>query len=301
MRHAAALGIALAPLLGLGLAMPAWAGWEEGKKAFDEGQFTKAYQEWSPAAEKGDADAQFGLAQLYARGVGVPEKDEELANEWFQKAADNGHPVAAYEIGRAHLYGEGKEEDGDKAYRYMKMAAEAGHDEARYLLAGMVSSGIGVEADRARALEMYKELALEGHPEANVYIGVSYFNGEPGIYERDEKEARKWFERAAELGDVNGMVFAARSYANTRRLHRDYVKAYYWYTKAAQQGDQEAYEDLEDLVPRMRQEEVDKAEEMLAKDAGTYEAPLEAEPAPGAQSETQPKATPPEADEPEAE
>lgn len=289
MHRAAAFGLALGSALALAAAAPAWAGWEEGKQAFDEGQFTKAYQEWLPAAENGDANAQFGLAQLYARGVGVPGKDEELANEWFRKAADNGHPIAAYEVGRAHLYGEGAEEDPDRAYSYMKAATEAGHEEARYLLAGMVSSGIGVEADRRKALEMYKELALDGHPEANVYVGVSYFNGEPGIYERDEAEARNWFKRAAELGDVNGMVFLARSYANTRKLPRDYVKAYYWFTKAAQRGDQQAYEDLESLLDRMRQEEVDRAERMLAEDAGKIEEMPEAGPAPSATSERQPK------------
>lgn len=289
MHRAAAYGLALGSALALALAAPAWAGWEEGKKAFDEGRYTEAFEEWKPAAEEGDANAQFGLAQLYARGVGVPEKDEALANEWFRKAAENGHPVAAYELGRAHLYGEGAEEDHDQAYSYMKKAAEAGHEEARYLLAGMVSSGIGVEADRKKALEMYKELALDGHPEANVYVGVSYFNGEPGIYERSEAQARKWFERAAELGDVNGMVFLARSYANTRKLPRDYVKAYYWFTKAAQRGDQQAYEDLESLVDRMRQDEVDRAERMLAEDAGTIEEMPEAEPTPGAGSEKQPK------------
>ena len=42
------------------------------------------------AAEQGDADAQFNLGVMYAKGVGVP-KDASQAVTWFRKAAEQGH------------------------------------------------------------------------------------------------------------------------------------------------------------------------------------------------------------------
>ena len=45
------------------------------------------------AAEQGDADAQYDLGLLYARGQGV-ETDAAEAVFWFYKAGDQGHKRA---------------------------------------------------------------------------------------------------------------------------------------------------------------------------------------------------------------
>ena len=44
-------------------------------------------------AEKGDAEAQYELGNVYYFGKGVAV-DHDKANEWYQKAADNGHRYA---------------------------------------------------------------------------------------------------------------------------------------------------------------------------------------------------------------
>ena len=46
------------------------------------------------AAERGFALAEFSLGLLYERGRGVP-RDLELAHQWFARAAEHGHPLAA--------------------------------------------------------------------------------------------------------------------------------------------------------------------------------------------------------------
>ena len=46
------------------------------------------------AAERGFALAEFGLGLLYERGHGVP-RDLGLARQWFARAAEHGHPLAA--------------------------------------------------------------------------------------------------------------------------------------------------------------------------------------------------------------
>lgn len=46
-----------------------------------------------PAAERGDADCQMALASLYKFGESFAARRDE-ANEWLQRAADQGHPKA---------------------------------------------------------------------------------------------------------------------------------------------------------------------------------------------------------------
>jgi TPR repeat protein len=51
------------------------------------------------AAEADQRDAQFELGNCYLAGKGVDE-NEDLAMEWFEKAADNGHEKALKITGR---------------------------------------------------------------------------------------------------------------------------------------------------------------------------------------------------------
>lgn len=54
--------------------------------------------ELRPLAERGDADAQYGLANLYRDGHGVP-RDDEKAAAWYQRAAAGGAWSAAFDLG----------------------------------------------------------------------------------------------------------------------------------------------------------------------------------------------------------
>ena len=51
------------------------------------------------AAENDLAAAQFDLGNCYLVGKGIPE-NEDLAMEWFEKAAENGHEKALKITGR---------------------------------------------------------------------------------------------------------------------------------------------------------------------------------------------------------
>jgi TPR repeat protein len=58
------------------------------------------------AAEEGNLDAMYNLAQMYYKGTGV-DKDEHLAVLWYQKAADKGHAKSAHNLGIAYQNGAG--------------------------------------------------------------------------------------------------------------------------------------------------------------------------------------------------
>ncbi|RZM31507.1 MAG: sel1 repeat family protein, partial [Sphingomonas sp.] len=77
----------LAALGAIGLVImlpPARADVRDGVEAWGEGGYGTAVAMWRPAAEAGDADAQFDLAQAYMLGRGLPA-DRTVAAGWFHK------------------------------------------------------------------------------------------------------------------------------------------------------------------------------------------------------------------------
>jgi TPR repeat protein len=82
-------------ILCLILATTAWARYDEGKAAYDRGDYATALRVLRPLAEEGDPRAQNKLAVMYLRGHGVPQDNVE-ALAWFQTAADQGFEKARY-------------------------------------------------------------------------------------------------------------------------------------------------------------------------------------------------------------
>jgi cell division septation protein DedD len=81
------------------------------------------------AAGKGDADAQFRLAQAYQAGKGLA-KDPAMAIMWYRRAVAQGHVLASDELGFA-LFAHG---DRRVAMPYIERAAARGDARAFYLL-----------------------------------------------------------------------------------------------------------------------------------------------------------------------
>jgi TPR repeat protein len=88
----------------------------EATKAFEKGEFDRAYNLLLPYARGGNADAQFSVGLIIANGFGeksakmlTPQQREELAWPWIDRAAKGGNTRAmdwvadAYESGWAGL------------------------------------------------------------------------------------------------------------------------------------------------------------------------------------------------------
>ena len=69
-------------------------------------------------------------------------------------------------------------------------------------------------------------------------IGLFYYNGW-GV-QKNESEALKWFERAANHGNECGMYNSGFLYREGRGTELDYYKALYWFQKASESGHTEA-------------------------------------------------------------
>ena len=103
------------------------------------------------AADKGHAEAQFSLAQLYASGDGV-KKDEEQAARWVSASATQGYTPAMAELGQRYAEGHGVVKDDKRAYFWLSLAFLHGDKDVEKLRStegAKLSATEMVEQDRA--------------------------------------------------------------------------------------------------------------------------------------------------------
>lgn len=140
---------------------PAIAGVKEGVDAWQAGNYGKAVGEWRAPAAAGDADAQFNLAQAYKLGRGVT-MDMKLAEDWYRKAALQGHEQAQANLGLV-LFQKG---DRKGAMPWIKLAADRGEPRAQYVLGTAHFNGDLVGKDWVRAYALMTRAAASGLPQA---------------------------------------------------------------------------------------------------------------------------------------
>jgi hypothetical protein len=142
-------------------ASPATADVKAGVDAWSRGDYARAITEWKAPAERGDADAQFNLAQAYKLGRGVP-RDLVKAEELFGKAAAQGHLQASDNYGLL-LFQRGEHA---RAMPYIKAGADRGDPRAQYLLGIAHFNGDNVQKDWVRAYALVSLAQAAGLPQA---------------------------------------------------------------------------------------------------------------------------------------
>jgi TPR repeat protein len=77
-----------------------------GKAAYDANKFEIAFKTLKPLAERGHAEAQLIIADMYNLGRGV-RQDNSLAISWYRKSAEQGNTDAIQMLGQGmRLFGE---------------------------------------------------------------------------------------------------------------------------------------------------------------------------------------------------
>lgn len=144
------------------IATPALADVKSGAEAWALGNHAKAVAEWRPLAIKGDADAQFYMGQAYKSGRGVP-LDLKQAEDWYRRAAEQGHPGAEANVGLV-MFQNGKRQE---AMPWIRKSADQGDPRAQYLLGTAMFNGDLVAKDWVQAYALMTRAAASGLPAAS--------------------------------------------------------------------------------------------------------------------------------------
>jgi uncharacterized protein len=155
-------------ILGLALAaasVPASADVKAGVDAWSRGDYNAAVTEWRPLAINGDADAQFNLGQAYKLGRGVPT-DFKLAENWYRKAANQGHLQAEDNLGLILF----QNNDRQAAIPFIEKSAARGEPRAQYILGTALFNGDLVKKDWVRAYAMMTRASAAGLSQASTSL-----------------------------------------------------------------------------------------------------------------------------------
>jgi len=134
---------------------------KEGVDAWERGDYKTAVDKWRGPAIAGNPDAQFNLGQAYKLGRGVPA-DLNQAEQWYRKAAIQGHPQAEDNYGLA-LFQNGKRAE---AVPWLEKSANRGEPRAQFVLGTMYFNGDGVTRDWVHAYALMVRSSQSGLPQA---------------------------------------------------------------------------------------------------------------------------------------
>jgi TPR repeat protein len=167
-----------------------------------------AMPELTSAAERGDADAQECLAELYWSGITVP-RNFSTAAMWFEKASKQARAWAQTYLGYMHTNGFGVRRDPGEAASLYRAAAERGEMTAQYDLALAFQNGSGAPRDLLtanalfmRALPSLTSASQQGDFRAQTLLGFAYALGY-GV-PRNEAAASSWLNKTTEFLYVLG-------------------------------------------------------------------------------------------------
>ncbi len=193
----------------------------------DDGE---AFRWYRKAAEQGLTKAQYALGYLYHQGRGVPRDDAEAAR-WYRKAADQGYAKAQYGLAFMYGYGQGVPQDYAEAVRWCRKAADQGDASAQYALGLRYLDGMGVSRDDAEAVRWIRKSADQGYPVAQSDLGFMYYRGQ-GV-PQDYAEAVRWFRKAGYQGDRTAQGILFLIYFRGQGVPKDYIEAIRWLGKIA--------------------------------------------------------------------
>lgn len=233
-------------------------------------------------AVKGDATAQYTLANMYLHGLGGFPKDSSKAAKWLSESAKQNNANAMLEIGEMLLQGNGVNQNIARGLAYIEKAAELKNPQALISLAKIYDKGEIVEYNPVKTVELLKLSAdrgdfasqgLLGHyltvgetkdiPKAIHYLTMAANHGDAGaqltlgkLYlsgtevAKNTAQALIWLQRAVKQNKPEAMYYLASMYENSNGVKMDFDKAKDLYRLAANKGHSDSLDSYKRLLKR---------------------------------------------------
>src|SRR5471032_2459601 len=192
-------------------------------------------------AQPGGAAAVAGLKKA------VPPSTSDSSLTSLQYAAEEGHPVAQWKLGRMYADGVGVTQDDLRAFEYFSRIANAHAEDSpsapqavivanafvslgRYYLSGIPNTKIKVDADRAREMFSYAA-SYFGNADAQYDLARLYLKG-VGTSRDDFRYGARWLGLAAQKGQHQAQALLGQMLFNGEQLPRQAARGLMWLTLA---------------------------------------------------------------------
>lgn len=190
------------------------------------------------AADGGVKASYLDLGRLYGE-IG----EEEKSLSWYQKAAEDGSPVAQFT-----LYQHYHESDKQTAVSWLKRSSANGYAPAQYTYGTILMK----EAKTKQAVDLLLKASQQNYKKASDYLGEYYYS--LGLYERA-------FIQLDKSDSAHSFYLRAKMLEGGKGGYKDYSQAYTFYSRAAAQGKQEAKKDMVRVNALLSKEQQRLAEE----------------------------------------
>jgi TPR repeat protein len=188
--------------------------------------------------------AQPGAAAALKKAV--PSSTAPASLTSLQYAAEGGHPVAQWKLGRMYADGDGVAQDSLRAFEYFSRIANAHAEDSpsapqaaivanafvalgRYYLSGIPNTKVKVDADRAREMFSYAA-SYFGNADAQYDLARLYLNGIGTP--RDSRYGARWLGLAAQKGQHQAQATLGQMLFNGDQLPRQAARGLMWLTLA---------------------------------------------------------------------
>jgi len=168
--------------------------------------------------------------------------DKAKAFTALQYAADQGHLVAQWKVGRMYAIGDGVPQDDQRAFDYFSQIANAHPDEppgtpqarmvanafvalGHYYLKGIPNSAVVPDPSRAREMFAYAA-SFFGDADAQYQLGRLYLDTTPS----DPHQAARWFQLSASKGDCRAEAVLGDLLFQGQKVPRQAARGLMWLT-----------------------------------------------------------------------
>lgn len=223
------------------------------KAALAENKESEAMPALRKAADSGNIEAQYLLAQIFLDPQG-PQPNEAEGIRLLQRSAQGGLAAAQNDLGLCYQNEVGVMRDLNAAQRWLEAAFQQGYLPAANNL-GALSQQTG---NRRQAAQFYKAGAVQGDAEAQKNYGFFLLQGW-GV-SKDEMAALSWFEKSAGQGNLKAMNNIGSMYDNQQGVKQNFAEALKWYQMAADGGLPSAMRNIGNMYEKGRGVPVDPAQ-----------------------------------------
>ena len=218
--------------------------------------FQKALYWFTKASEEGYEKAKYQIGHMYEYGEGVKQNYLKALDYYievgkpiskntidkYKEIAENGDSELQYKLGYMYENGIGVPKNSKSAFYWYENAANNGIRDANNKLAWFYYCGKSVTKNIDKAIDLLSEHAEIGDASTQCLLA--------NIYEFDEcdyENALKWYEKASAKGDCHATHNLALLYFEGEGTEKNPEKAFELLKKAAEQGNEDSLEVLENL------------------------------------------------------
>jgi len=188
-----------------------------------------------------------GTAATMRGKVAPAAVPQETSLSALQYAAEGGHPIAQWKLGRMYANGDGVAQDDLRAFEYFTRIANAHAEDSpsapqaqivanafvalgRYYLSGIPNSKVKSDPERAREMFSYAA-SYFGNADAQYDLARLYLKT-PDASREDFRYGARWLGLAAQKGQHEAQALLGQMLFNGDRLPRQAARGLMWLTLA---------------------------------------------------------------------